>query len=360
MRVKGINPTQLGDLRSKGTVATHITPWGMHMQKWPRKRGRAKEGYDLYRQIEFQIAAQLAKAPEPVMFQTALNLTKGSTWTYRDLMVRACMGLAYTITLEDGTVLQPARSMTSNPLYWLDLISDVPGSIVYRSDIGWVGLDPPNFSPALLQYSGGLNFEWVVPPTSGGGGSPDFSPPLASYFPTLLNSPTLTDSALGLGITGAANAQTLRAAVRTLPAVDRTIIARIQNSSFFSTSNGMCLVMRNSVTGKMAAFGGIAQNQAGASGLEYAAWAWNTGTSYNSNFGGGVSGTSDAFWVKIVYVASTHTWTMYCSLDGINWRLFHADASWLGTPDQYGVAAFAFNASVPPAGAITYWKETTP
>lgn len=360
MKVKGINPTQLGDLRSPGRADTHITKYGMHIQKWPRPRGRAKEGYNLYRQIEFGIAAQLAAHPEPVAYQTAIHQTKGTTWMPRDLLVRAAMGVAYTIRLRDGTVFTPQRDLTSNPLYYMDLISDIPGSILYRSDIGWVGLDPPSFSPALLQYNGGFNLSWVVPPTSGGGGSPDFKPPLAADFPTLLNSPTLTDSALGLGITGAAMAQGIIGAVKTLPNANRTIIARLQNSSFFSTSNGMSLVLRNSSTGKAAMFGGIAQNQAGASGLEYAAWAWNSITSYNSNFGGGVSGTSDAFWVKVVYVASTHTWTMYCSLDGINWRLFHADASWLGVPDQYGVACFAFNASVPPAGAITYWLETTP
>jgi hypothetical protein len=331
----------------------------MHIQKWPRRRGRAKQGYDLYRQIEFTITAQLAAHPEAVAYQTAIHQTKGTTWMPRDLLMKAAMGTAYVIRLEDGTELQPQRSMTSNPLYWLDLISDVPGSIVYRADIGWIGLDPPGFSPALLQYDGGFQLSWVPVPSSGGGGSPDFKPPLASDFPTILNSATLTDSALGLGITGTAMAQGIIGAVKTLPAIDRSIVARIQNSSFFSTSNGMCLVMRNSSTGKAAMFGGIAQNQAGASGLEYAAWAWNSITSYNSNFGGGVSGTSDAYWVKINYVAATHTWTMFCSLDGINWRSFHADASWLGVPDQYGVACFAFNGSVPPAGAITYWNETT-
>jgi hypothetical protein len=359
VRVKGINPTQLGDLRSKGAVATHITPWGMHMQKWPRPRGKAKQGYDLYRQIEFQIAAQLAKNPEPIEFQTALNLVKGSTWTYRDLKMRAIYGYAYTITLEDGRTYKPQRSMTSNPLYWLDLIDDTPGAIVFRSDIGWVGLDPPSFQPALLQYSGGFNLEWVHPPSSGPG-APDYLPPLAASFGTLINSPTLTDSDLGLGIEGASNANKAYLALNAWPAAASTLIVRTIGNNFFTTSHGIGLATYNSGNGRCMQHGAIVQNQAGAAGMIMDSYKWTTTTSAPSTQGGGASFTDTDMWCKLALNTGSPRWVFSASLDGVTWRVINQDDGFIGTPTHFGIGAFARSTAVNVRGAFPYYKLTSP
>lgn len=347
---------RLGDLRSKGNVATHLTKYGPHIQAWPRPRGRARSGYDLYRQIEFGIAAQLAAHPFPLDLIMAQRVTKDTTEVPRDWLMRCAMGTGIRITLEDGTELVPARMVTNNPLYWLDLITDLPGSVLYRANIGWIGLLPGE-TGQVLTFIDHDHIVWADPAGSGGG-SPDYDPPNASQFTTLVNAIALTQAQLGLGMTGPADAGKLYAALKPFTPADKTIIARVQTSNYQYNYHGVGLVFGNSATNKYLMHG-LHTLAAGDDWTHlFEGGLWNSPTSFNAGSGGGLRTQSTAGWLRIDYDAASHTLAMAASLDGINWRAITSNSTWLGTPDVYGVAVDARSTSGPVAGAITAWSET--
>lgn len=130
-------------------------------QAWPRKRGAATSGYNFYRQSEFGIAARWASHPEPKMYQTAVEMAKGTQQVPRDIIMMAIMGTYYTFVLEDGTEVTGARVSNPNPQYILDLITDEVGSIIFRAPVGWVGL-PPGTPGQILMLGPDLDPQWVT------------------------------------------------------------------------------------------------------------------------------------------------------------------------------------------------------
>lgn len=118
-----------------------IGPHGAVMAKWPRKRGRAKQGYDLYRQLEFGQMAKWAANPLDLDLATAVEMAKGTEQVPRDIMMMAMQGGYYEIVSPEGIVWEQAR-MTTNAQYILDQVTDVRGAILYRAEQGWMGLLP--------------------------------------------------------------------------------------------------------------------------------------------------------------------------------------------------------------------------
>jgi hypothetical protein len=86
--------------------------------------------------------------------ETAKNMAKGTPWVYRDILIMASYGFLYEIQMPDGSILMPYRSQNPNVQYLLDQITSVHGSILYRADIGWVGLPPGTNSYVLTMASG--------------------------------------------------------------------------------------------------------------------------------------------------------------------------------------------------------------
>lgn len=127
---------------SRGAFYIRATKHGLVAQAWPRKRGMATTGYDFYRQREFAIAARWASHPEPKMYQTAVEMTRGTEQVPRDVIMMAIMGTYYTFVLPDGTEVTGARVTNPNPQYILDLITEEVGSMIWRDTIGWVGITP--------------------------------------------------------------------------------------------------------------------------------------------------------------------------------------------------------------------------
>jgi hypothetical protein len=76
------------------------------------------------------------------------------------------MGLYYDIWTPDRG-WWPIGRMTSNPQYILDLVTDAIGSMLYRAEIGWVGVPPGDPGQVLTLTPDGP--QWMTP--SGGGGS---------------------------------------------------------------------------------------------------------------------------------------------------------------------------------------------
>lgn len=154
---------------ARGALLIRDTKHGAVASKWPKKRGRAKSGYDFYRQTEFGWASRAAATPNPLDLMTATEMVKGTTYVPRDFLVMAAFGRAYDIVSPDGVTWENYRDV-NNPQYMLDLIGDTVGSVIYRAEIGWVIL-PPATNGYVLTMVDGIP-SWEAPTGGGGGGAP--------------------------------------------------------------------------------------------------------------------------------------------------------------------------------------------
>jgi hypothetical protein len=152
--------------QSRGGMVVRFTRSGIVAQAWPPSRGKSKSGYGYYHEKEFGIAARWASTPLDLDLQTAIEMVKETTYVPRDFLMRAMYGRAYQIISEDGFHWPNIRDVTNNPQYMLDQVTAVVGSVLYRAEIGWVGLPIGDAGDALL--SNGVTPHWG--PVSGGGG----------------------------------------------------------------------------------------------------------------------------------------------------------------------------------------------
>lgn len=153
---------------SRGNFYVRDTKWGAVAQVWPVKRGPPKTPYDFYKQKEFGIAARMAANPIDLDYGTAVEMVKGSTLVPRDFLLQCAYGRAYVIEQEDGFQWPNYRDMAPNPQYVLDLITTTVGTLIWRSDVGWVQIDPGNTGQLLTVTDDGPSWEDpTVPPGSG-------------------------------------------------------------------------------------------------------------------------------------------------------------------------------------------------
>lgn len=135
--------------RSRGRFYGRVFRDGIVFQKWPRKRPKAKTGGEYYKQREFGMAAAWASDPEPIGYQTAVELSKGTTNVPRDLIMMTSYGTFYRVFLPDGTEASYYRMVAPNAQFILDQITDQVGSLIYRAEIGWVQVSPGNSGQVL-------------------------------------------------------------------------------------------------------------------------------------------------------------------------------------------------------------------
>lgn len=153
--------------RHKGSYLVVDTKWGPRLVTWPKPRGKAKTPYDWFRQQEFAIAGWMAANPSPLDYLTAVEMTKGTHQVPRDFLTMCAFGRAYTLVGPSGIEWRNFRDVTNNPQYVLDQVTDEPGSMLYRSDIGWIGI-PGGLNGQVLTF-GASQPGWATP--SGGGGA---------------------------------------------------------------------------------------------------------------------------------------------------------------------------------------------
>jgi len=158
--------------QTRGGMSFRNTKNGVVMQKWPKGRGRAVSPYRWYVEQEFIIAAQWASSPSSIDRETAEGLTDGSLWIWRDALMSAAYGRFITIVNPDGSVMEPTRDVSPNPQLVLDLLGDLPGSMIVRTSIGWEIL-PPGDTGQYLGLAGG-GPEWQDVAAGGGGGATVF------------------------------------------------------------------------------------------------------------------------------------------------------------------------------------------
>lgn len=162
--------------RSRGNVLYRRTKHGLVAGKWPRKRGKAAEGGNLYRQLEFGLVASWASTPEPIAFRTAIEMVKDTTYLPRDYLMMCAYGTYYDLQFEDGTIWPKYRQVTVNAQLTLDQVTETHGALMYRAPIGWLGLNIGSTGQVLTVVDGAP--EWRPPE---GGSASTFSGYLQNY-----------------------------------------------------------------------------------------------------------------------------------------------------------------------------------
>lgn len=157
------SPTSL-----RGSIVFRETKWGLVAQAWPRPRKRQKTPAQRYDEASFGWAGHLAASPHPLDYESAVEWVRGTSLLPRDFLTMAALGLAFEIELKDGTVFTPEREMTVNAQLTLDQVTEVYGSIIFRSADGWIGLDPGDQHDVLGIDANGYP-AWVVPASAAGG-----------------------------------------------------------------------------------------------------------------------------------------------------------------------------------------------
>jgi hypothetical protein len=150
--------------RRRGMVLRD-TKHGAVAAGWPPARGKSKSGYGYYHEKEFGLAAQWASNPFPIDAATAHYQAKGLEYVPRDLIMMASYGWYIELRWPDGEVILPDRAVNPNAQQILDQVTNTNYSIIYRSPIGWVGLDPGSNGDVLT--SAGGEPKWLPLPGSG-------------------------------------------------------------------------------------------------------------------------------------------------------------------------------------------------
>lgn len=153
--------------RGKGRPVLVKDPRGWFIRSAPRFSSDKKQYWRWWMRQEFAAAARMASSVEPLSYQTAVEMAKGTEFIPRDILMMAIMGNYYTILRKDGTTLENGRVATSNVQYILSLLDPEIGAVIVNTEQGWVALDPGAEGQVLTMQS---NVPAWADPTGGGGG----------------------------------------------------------------------------------------------------------------------------------------------------------------------------------------------
>lgn len=140
--------------RIRGAFLTLARGDQIHVQAWPKGRGKGGSPGKRYTEMKFAHQGRMAANMEAMQTLTAYEMTKDTQQVPRDFLMWCIQGRAYEIVTPDGQVWTVRADMTTNPQYVLDDITDTVGSILIRTDVGWIGLDPGNNDYMLKMVEG--------------------------------------------------------------------------------------------------------------------------------------------------------------------------------------------------------------
>lgn len=143
---------------------------GPYIKKWPKKRSTGYKPGNFYREEEFAIAAAWAADPEPHNMAAAIAAAEGVPMVPRDFITMTAYGTSLTFYDEDGDVWTKYRDVTVNAQLTLDQVTDEVGSLIYRADVGWIGIPLGSAGYVLTNWQGAPAWR---PAVGGGAGSVD-------------------------------------------------------------------------------------------------------------------------------------------------------------------------------------------
>jgi len=157
--------------QAKGAISIRYTKHGVVAQKWPAK-GKPIRTYMRAAGVgAFQWAIQQIKDADPMDVQAAIELVKGTGLMPRDALLAAMYGKGIEFTTEDGTTYRHLAMSERSIQGLLDTISNVPGTILYRDNDTWRGLEP-GVPGQVLQTNGPAEVPTWENPGGAGGGYP--------------------------------------------------------------------------------------------------------------------------------------------------------------------------------------------
>lgn len=153
-------------MRRTGQYYVRRTQHGLIMQKWPRKRGRARTPAQFYKEMEFGLAAMEASDPDPGELQAAIVAAEGVPMVPRDFLTGSVFGTLHYWFFEDGTPWPRYRDVVVNAQLVLDQVTDDVGSLIWRAPVGWIGVAPGSNGQVLAVANGEPSFQSILPPAT--------------------------------------------------------------------------------------------------------------------------------------------------------------------------------------------------
>lgn len=126
----------------RGRLVIRQTPHGLVGLSWPRKSRNPPTPAAIWWRATFGTAAQMSARPNPFDQAFAEAWAPNSRYVPRDFLTQAALGLLFEFTGPVGEQFKSIIAMGGNPQATLDLISNVPGSLLWRSPNGWVAIPP--------------------------------------------------------------------------------------------------------------------------------------------------------------------------------------------------------------------------
>lgn len=138
-----------------------------HAQAWPRPRGSLKGPRQQYIQDNFRLMNKQAPALDCQTIAQMRDLAENTIFRPTDLALMLMAGKLWEVHTKDGLVIRPVKIMASEIQTYLDTITTVAGSMLYRSKTGWIALAPGNEDQLLSSGGDSGKVEWVNAPESG-------------------------------------------------------------------------------------------------------------------------------------------------------------------------------------------------
>jgi len=160
--VKVTNVPPLGrSTRRPGFFVATKTRGGVKIVKgWPKKRGKKANPEQKHNQKQFALAQQAANEAIPWAYLEADNISTGTIFNRREILVKAAMGTLYEVYLEDGSYYGNWFTMAKEIQGLLDTISDTVGSMLVRTGDGWAALVPGTDGYVLRTNGEGFPPAW--------------------------------------------------------------------------------------------------------------------------------------------------------------------------------------------------------
>lgn len=153
--------------------------YGWITYKWPRGRGKPVSEAQALTQSQFARIMQVIKVQPAPILESAEEITQNTGWYVRDVLMSAAYGNLISCYDTNGK-WWTGRVMAANQIQtYLDSISNVRGTILYRNDDQWIGLPPGNAGDQLIidTLTGLPN--WATGGGGGGGAGQQWAVPLS-------------------------------------------------------------------------------------------------------------------------------------------------------------------------------------
>ncbi len=162
-----IIPKQQRGPSHRGRVMIDTFRGVVRIRKWPKKRGPPKSEAQRFWVDWFKQANHLAKYADPLTQIAAIELTRGTGWYPRDVILKAMRGRLYWFTGADGWRYYPMAAI-GDISEALDVLAQSVGSVLVRAADRWRTPDPGSINDVLTLIGTPAIPIWKAP--TGGGG----------------------------------------------------------------------------------------------------------------------------------------------------------------------------------------------